>query len=110
MGGYVPVSKARLQLCHESAGSWAGELPRYARTRAFGGGCTSASGATPRTTARLIPVVRRRLAAVPTRLTAVPDDLQEQLISCGDAICDTGPRMHLRPGTARANFPTRDDP
>lgn len=31
MDGFVPVSKARLQLCYDSAGFWAGELPRYAR-------------------------------------------------------------------------------
>ena len=37
------------------------------------------------------------LAQTPTRLKALPDDVQEKLINWGYAICDTALRRHLNP-------------
>jgi hypothetical protein len=40
---------------------------------------------------------RRGLAAVPTRLERVPDDLQERIINWGYAVCDAALRKHDPP-------------
>jgi NTE family protein len=45
------------------------------------------------------------LAAVPTRLAAMPDELQERLINWGYAIADTALRRHLEPSASRGEFP-----
>jgi NTE family protein len=48
----------------------------------------------------------QELAAVPTRLQAVPEDLQERLINWGYAVCDAALRIHYDPTIARpAGFP-----
>jgi len=39
-----------------------------------------------------------QLAAVPTRLEAIPDDLQERLINWGYAVCDAALRKHYNVG------------
>jgi NTE family protein len=46
------------------------------------------------------------LAAVPTRLQSMPEDLQERLINWGYAVCDAALRKHFDPMIARpAGFP-----
>lgn len=48
----------------------------------------------------------RALAALPTRLKAVPDERQERLINWGFAVCDAALRTHVLPRTPRpAGFP-----
>jgi NTE family protein len=51
------------------------------------------------------PTVTRRLAAIPTRLTRMSDELQEQLINWGYVITDTGLRRHVRPGLPKGRLP-----
>jgi NTE family protein len=50
------------------------------------------------------PAVTDRLARLPTRLDAVPDDVQERLVNWGYVICDTGLRKHVET-TARRGTP-----
>ncbi|WP_430230562.1 patatin-like phospholipase family protein [Nitrosomonas communis] len=55
-----------------------------------------------------IPVdldLTRKLAAIPTRLDEMDDDLQERLINWGYAICDTGLRSHVIPGEQPGRLP-----
>ena len=47
----------------------------------------------------------RVLAEYPTRLAAVPDVTQEQLINWGYAICDAAMRAHVDPNLGRPAFP-----
>ena len=48
----------------------------------------------------------QQLAAVPTRLAKVDDEVQEQLINWGYAICDAAMRLHVvREAAAPAAFP-----
>ncbi len=54
------------------------------------------------------PKVARQLAAVPTRLDALDDALQERLINWGYAICDTGLRAHVAPGRPPGRLPYPD--
>lgn len=56
------------------------------------------------------PAVTRALASIPTRLDALPDDVQEQLINWGYAICDTGLRAHVLPGSAAGHLPYPEHP
>ncbi len=51
-----------------------------------------------------------RLAAVPTRLESMPEELQERLINWGYAVCDAALRKHYDDQIARPNgfpYPTR---
>jgi NTE family protein len=50
-----------------------------------------------------------RLAAIPTRLDAMDDDLQRQLINWGYIICDTGLRAYLGKGPGAGALPYPDD-
>jgi NTE family protein len=43
------------------------------------------------------PQLAKRLAKIPTRLRSLPDDVQEQLINWGYAICDTAIRKWVEP-------------
>ncbi len=45
------------------------------------------------------------LAAVRTRMAALPEPLQERLVNWGYAICDTAVRRHLAPEAAPGAFP-----
>ena len=45
------------------------------------------------------------LAAVPTRLEATDDALQERLINWGYAVCDAALRKHYDPGLPKGRFP-----
>ena len=45
------------------------------------------------------------LAAWPTRLAAVPDDVQNRMINWGYAICDAAMRSHVVHGAAPPAFP-----
>ena len=56
------------------------------------------------------PAVTAGLAAVPTRLWAMPEVAQELLINWGYAVCDTGLRAHVAPGTPRGTLPYPDRP
>jgi NTE family protein len=51
------------------------------------------------------PQATDALAAVPTRLAAMPAELQERLINWGYAIADTALRRHLEPAASRGAFP-----
>jgi NTE family protein len=58
-----------------------------------------------------IPVdanVALQLAAVPTRLDALDDALQERLVNWGYAICDAGLRAHVLPGLPPGRLPYPD--
>jgi NTE family protein len=46
-----------------------------------------------------------QLAAVPTRLAATDDALQERLINWGYAVCDAALRAHYRPELPKGSFP-----
>lgn len=54
------------------------------------------------------PKVPKQLAAVPTRLDALADALQERLINWGYAICDAGLRAHVVPGRPAGRLPYPD--
>ena len=54
--------------------------------------------------------VTRRLADVPTRLDAVPDGLQEQLINWGYVLADAGVRSHVARSVGRGQLPYPDQP
>ncbi len=56
------------------------------------------------------PALTARLASWPTRLAAMPAPIQEQLINWGYAVCDTGLRAHLAPGTPRGTLPYPANP
>jgi NTE family protein len=56
------------------------------------------------------PAVTAKLAAVPTRLASLNADLQEQLINWGYAVCDTGLRAHIAPGSPRGTLPYPSNP
>ena len=45
------------------------------------------------------------LAAVKTRLKAMPKDVQRRLINWGYAICDTGLRAYVEPGLSQSGLP-----
>jgi NTE family protein len=57
--------------------------------------------------ALVCPVDRTaRLASVPTRLAATPDQIQERLINWGYAVCDAGMRAYVDPSLpAPSGFP-----
>ncbi|WP_112240425.1 patatin-like phospholipase family protein [Kribbella monticola] len=52
--------------------------------------------------------VASRLAAIPTRLDSMDEDLQKQLINWGYIICDTGLRAHLGKGPGAGKLPYPD--
>ena len=54
--------------------------------------------------------VTQRLAEVPTRLDAVPDGLQEQLINWGYVLADAGVRSHVDPSLGQGRLPYPDHP
>lgn len=56
------------------------------------------------------PAVAARLAGISTRLDAMDDDLQEQLINWGYVICDTGLRAHLGKPPGAGTLPYPDNP
>jgi NTE family protein len=55
------------------------------------------------------PAVTTRLAAIPTRLDAMDDARQEQLINWGYVICDAGLRAHLSKGPGAGKLPYPDN-
>ena len=54
--------------------------------------------------------VTARLAAIPTRLDRMDDDVQEQLINWGYVICDAGLRAHVDTKLPRGTLPYPDQP
>ena len=56
------------------------------------------------------PAVTSKLAAVSTRLDAMPEDLQEKLVNWGYVICDTGLRSYLDREADRGRLPYPDHP
>lgn len=48
------------------------------------------------------------LAAIPTRLKRLDDELQERLINWGYAVCDAALRKHVDPNLRKPAFPYRD--
>ena len=56
------------------------------------------------------PALAARLAGIPTRLDAMDETLQEQLINWGYVICDTGLRAHLGKGPGGGTLPYPDNP
>ena len=56
------------------------------------------------------PKITMRLAAIPTRLDALPAEVQESLINWGYVITDTGLRKHVRPKLAKGSLPYPDRP
>jgi len=56
------------------------------------------------------PSVTARLAAIPTRLDRMDDDLQEQLINWGYVICDTGLRSFVDHHLERGSLPYPERP
>lgn len=56
------------------------------------------------------PSVTKRLAAVPTRLTRMADDLQERLINWGYVICDTGLRSYVDRALEPGSLPYPEHP
>jgi NTE family protein len=56
------------------------------------------------------PTTTAKLAAVPTRLDAMPDDLQEQLVNWGYAVCDAGLRSYVDESAPRGRLPYPDRP
>lgn len=53
----------------------------------------------------ILPASGHTLAETPTRLAALADTLQRDLINWGYAICDAGLRSYFRPGVARGTLP-----
>jgi NTE family protein len=51
------------------------------------------------------PDKTRELAAVATRLSGIPEQLQQRLINWGYAICDTAMRKWVTPAAAAGSFP-----
>lgn len=56
------------------------------------------------------PAVTRRLAEVSTRLDAMPEELQEQLINWGYVVADAGIRSYVDRGADRGRLPFPDRP
>jgi NTE family protein len=56
------------------------------------------------------PSVTARLAAIPTRLDAMDDDLRERLINWGYVICDTGLRSFVDRGLQPGSLPYPERP
>ena len=56
------------------------------------------------------PRVTHRLAGLPTRLDAVPEELQEQLINWGYVATDAGLRSHVDSSAGRGVLPYPDRP
>jgi NTE family protein len=56
------------------------------------------------------PDVTARLAAIPTRLDRMDEDLQQRLINWGYVICDAGLRAHVDKGLPRGTLPFPDHP
>jgi NTE family protein len=56
------------------------------------------------------PAVTTQLAAVPTRLDAMDEALQQRLINWGYVICDAGLRAHILDGEAPGHLPYADSP
>ena len=56
------------------------------------------------------PRVGRRLAGLPTRLDAVSEELQEELINWGYVVTDAGLRSHVDPSVDRGALPYPDRP
>jgi NTE family protein len=56
------------------------------------------------------PGATRRLAGLPTRLDAVPEELQEQLVNWGYVVTDAGLRSYVDPAAGRGELPYPDRP
>ncbi|HET6625077.1 MAG TPA: patatin-like phospholipase family protein [Nocardioidaceae bacterium] len=56
------------------------------------------------------PQVTRGLAAMATRLDAMPDDVQEKLVNWGYVICDAGLRSYVDQNAERGALPYPDNP
>jgi NTE family protein len=56
------------------------------------------------------PEMTARLAAIPTRLDRMDEDVQQRLINWGYVVCDTGLRAYVDKGLPRGSLPYPDHP